>query len=212
MLVVHSKKRSGEPATAEDIDAVKRNQRWKKQHADVKQPVTAEPAAAGDVGTSAVDDDAESTTVQFVAVDDDEEDSDSEDETNTTTSANIQQHIRAAVSQRPIGRAPGGKPRKQFWQDPREVPGTELLAAMRDLPDESADDIATHMARHLELTEKQVRRVRRRLADMLAARQDAFNDVTKCFVAGNSADQVVDAIRTVLDREWRRPARRPFDV
>jgi len=68
------------------------------------------------------------------------------------------------------------------------------------------------VARRLELSEKRVRRVRRRLADMLAAHQDAFNEVTKCFVSGNSADQVVDAIRTVLDREWRRPARRPFDV
>jgi len=221
MIVVHELKLSGEPATREQIDAVKRNQRWRTIHVVRDQqpvdPVNDEPTTAGDTEPTTVmnaGDEVPPANVEFVAAeyDDDEELSDNSDDEPTTESATVQQHIRAAVSQRPTGWVPGGKPRKPYWKEPRDVPGAELLAAIRDLPGESADNIATYLGRHLELSERQIRRVRRRLADMLASRQAAYLEISQCFVAGSSAEPILDAIRVAVDREGQRPARRPFDI
>jgi len=152
-------------------------------------PVNDEPTTAGDTEPTPVmnaGDEVPSANVEFVAAeyDDDEELSDNSDDEPTTESATVQQHIRAAVSQRPTGWVPGRKPRKPYWKEPRDVPGTELLAAIRE---ESADNIATYLGRHLELSERQVRRVRRQLADMLVSRQAAYLKISQCFVAGSSA-------------------------
>lgn len=57
-------------------------------------------------------------------------------------------------NRRPTGWVPGGKPRKLFLKKSRDGPGAELLAVIRDLPGESADNIATYLGRHLELSER----------------------------------------------------------
>ena len=120
------------------------------------------------------------------------------------------------IRDRPPGWQPGGKPRKPYWEEPREVPGAELLAAIRDLREASAAEIAEYFKRHIDLTEKQTRRTRKRLSDMLAARQSAMNEVVQLIPyelpTETELRDVVKNVRRLADQEYRRPCRRPFDI
>jgi len=129
---------------------------------------TAEPAAEPTAAVASIGK-APRTEVTIVAEEqeDDEllvtsDETDSASDVVEVQSSYVRECVRRAAAARPPGWQPSGKPRKPYWEEPRDVPGSELLAAIRDLPEASAGEIAQYFSRHIDLTEKQTRRIRKR--------------------------------------------------
>jgi len=182
---------------------------------------TAEPAAepTATVVSTGI---APRTDVTTVAEEQGDEPLVTSDETDSASdvaevqSSYVRECVRRAAAARPPGWQPSGKPRKPYWEKPRDVPGSELLAAIRDLPEASAGEIAQYFSRHIDLTEKQTRRIRKRLSDMLAACQSVMQEVVQLVPYELSTEtelrDVIKNVRRLADQEYPRPSRRPFDI
>ena len=227
LITVHRVKPSGEAATEEDIALVRKNQTWKKRKLSELPrtddggnviPETAEPTATmtptgAEAGTEVITVDEERDDEELPVASDE---TDSASDVAEVQSSYVRECVRRAVAARPPGWHPGGKPRKAYWNEPREVPGAELLTAIHDLPEASAAEIAEYFKRHIDLTEKQTRRIRKRLSDMMAARQSVMQEVMQLvpyeLETETELREVIKNVRSLANQEYRRPSRRPFDI